>query len=174
MADLKKWALVLAVFGAGCGSKIPYLVHASNGKPVTTPQTLAGTFERIDQTTEDLSLSTDKPTVVIFSQDTCEACSEETDTLLSKLAHKTENPTRAHIYTVLVGAIIEDAVAWKQLHPVPWEVGIDTKSVLFGQYCSVHTVPCVVVYVPGKGIVLTENGEASFDTLTSLTGPWEE
>jgi hypothetical protein len=176
MANLRRSRLLLAFvlfIVSGCGKNLPFNLQSPAQGNVDPGNSLTGSFTRIDETTEDLTHSTDRPTILIFSQDTCQACGEEADSLLSHLAHPSANPSKAHLYTVLVGSYPEDAVAWKQLHPLPWEVGVDADSELFNHYCAIHTVPCVVVYLPNRGIVMRKNGEVGFDELTAITGNWE-
>jgi hypothetical protein len=167
-------ALFVSLILTACGSHLPYSLQSQSPGNVDSGNTLAGTFTRLDQTKEDLSASTDRPTVLIFSQDTCSVCAHEADALLLHLAHPSVNPSLVHLYTVLVGSTPEDASDWKHDHPVPWEVGIDPDQTLFKKYCSLHTVPCVIVYVPGKGIVMRHNGAVEFNDLTATTGKWEE
>lgn len=171
MADLMALVFALLMM-SGCGSKMPYLISPPATHAVTASG-LTGTFTTSDDTTEDLAKDSDLPTILIFGQDTCEACGDEATRLISALKNPSQAPTKIHLLTVLVGAIVDDAVDWKQLHQVPWTVGIDPEPSLFTQYCPDQTVPCEIVFVPGKGIVLRQNGPADNDTLIQLTGPWD-
>jgi hypothetical protein len=175
MGNLRTSAsLLILTLLTACGSHLPYSLQSQGQGNADSGNTLSGTFTRLDQSKEDLSASMDRPTILIFSQDTCSVCAHEADALLLHLARPSQNPTLVHLYTVLVGSNPDDASDWKHDHPVPWEVGIDPDSSLFKHYCSVHTVPCVVVYIPGKGIVMKHNGAVEFSDLTATTGKWEE
>ena len=159
---------------SGCGSHLPFVIHAGNPNQVKTSPGLTGQFQTTDQQNQDLSKSGDLPVVLIFSQDTCAACGVEAEALRGALKNPTTAPSLVHVFTILVGAVMADAIDWKDLHRVPWAVGTDLKSELFKQYCAEQTVPCIVVYVPEKGIVLRKNGSANLVELSGLTGPWED
>jgi hypothetical protein len=151
-----------------------YELSSARREPISRADGLGGRFVAIGGAELDLSNSNDRPTVIVFGQDTCSECAAEADSLRASLSDPTRSPELVHVYTVLVGATLEDAGYWHQDHPVPWTVGIDDdSSTLFGRYCAERTVPCVVVHVPGSGVVLSRNGRVSFAELTALTGPWE-
>ena len=159
---------------SACGSHLPFVIHSGDTNQVNPSAGLSGQFQTTDQQNQDLSRSGDLPVVLIFSQDTCAACGQEAESLRSALKNPAAPPDRVRVFTILVGAVMEDAIDWKNLHRVPWPVGTDLRSELFKQYCTEQTVPCIVVYVPRKGIVLRRNGPANLVELSQLTGPWED
>jgi hypothetical protein len=177
--------LALSFLLASCASRVPYdlsppkaalapLPIPSRGVTSSAPAPLVGSFLTTEKKTIDLSMETEKPVVLIFSQDTCTTCAAEADSLKKSLRHPQENPKSVNVFTVLVGAVAEDAVDWKSFHGIPWTVGIDPDSKLFRQYCNPLTVPCILVYLENQGIALQKNGITDFSELVSITGPWEE
>jgi hypothetical protein len=171
--DHLKWMLV-ALLVSACGSRLPYQVSAPQLHGAqSAPPALSGTFLTTDLATVDLSREGARPVVLIFSQDTCAACGQEADALRAALRHPTLVPANAGVYSILVGAVLDDAADWKSAHSVPWTVGMDPDNVLFKRYCATLTVPCSVVYLPGRGIVLQRNGGASLADFENLTGDWE-
>ena len=158
-----------------CGSKADYLVHQP---PPTTPpglkQFISGNLIATDDRTIDLSKDDGLPLVLIFSNDSCSTCAAEAEDIKKTLRIPTQGPTKIHLYTLLNGAIKADAVYWKNIHQIPWDVGYDENSTLFMKYCPDHTqIPCTLVQVPGQGVLLVHQGQTKIATIVSLTGPWE-
>ncbi len=183
MADLSLRALglivtVLALGAAGCASRLPYDVSDARARvPAAAPPggqapALTGEVRTSDGAMLDLATLSGGPTVLIFSQDTCAVCGREADHLREALGAAAHEPVNVRLVTILLGAILEDAQDWKALHRVPWTVAIDPQAQVVASYCAKLTVPCNVVYLPGQGIVLSKNGEASPEELQSLTGAW--
>ncbi len=111
-----------------------------------------------------------KPTLIIFAQDTCDVCGQETEMILSHLNNVQE--LKINIITILIGTILDDALWWVDLFEVPWQVGLDFQGKFFKQYCSQNTVPCMLIYDPNNGLVLRHHGEISFEQIQYYTGPW--
>lgn len=63
-----------------------------------------------------------KPRLIIFSQDTCLACAEETQHLVEEVGRRGGLPSRFEILTILVSTSLEDAQIWQQDYRVPWPV----------------------------------------------------
>lgn len=169
MGTLVRLILLLLL---GCGRQMDYLL--SEQSPLTKlTQNLSITAIDSNGDSFDVVEDAGKVTLLIFGQDTCIVCGEETEHFLGSLNNPLLAPTRINMVTLLVGAIVEDADYWKFIFDVPWKVGIDTTGEIFRQYCPLNTVPCIVVHDPLKGIVLRHHGAIDLDYLKSLTGPWE-
>lgn len=171
-----KKILALILFSmvlVSCGARLPYLLSNPTNNPVSPDNEIKGKFAVTDGSTIDLSALTDKPAVIIFSQDTCAACGQEADALTKDLGTlSAEVPSEVRVFTILVGGIIEDAIAFKSRHQLPWSVGVDTDASLFKSYCTSVTVPCNVVFLPKRGIVLRKSGTSELAELEALTGTW--
>jgi hypothetical protein len=167
---------ILLALAPGCASRLGYQV--SPARTHAAPPALAqahrldGRVGAIDGSWLELGDFSDRPAVLVFSQDTCAVCGHEADTLRDALAPAAQAPTNIHLITILVGAVAQDAQDWKQEHRVPWTVATDPDASVFAQYCVGTTVPCNVVFLPGQGIVLSRNAAMTPDDLKALTGPW--
>ena len=174
--DLVTILMALALLLApGCGSSLTYLVRSPAAKPAARPME-AVSAPRLDGrwvTTEgkrvDLA-AIESPIVLIFAQDTCIVCNHEADAIRKSLSDVKSPPKAVRIFTVLVGAEMQDAADWKADHAVPWEVGVDSSAALFKKTCDSPTVPCIVVQVPDRGIILRKIGSVSPRELQRLTG----
>ncbi len=113
-----------------------------------------------------------KPLVLIFAQDTCLACREESEMLVRNLASSGGAPTNVDLYTVLVGNILEDAQDFKQSLGILWSVGFQTGDSFFKSYCPSLTVPCVVVQTPAQGLIFQKSGKFEIEELEKYTGSW--
>lgn len=175
MAFLKFFALVAL---AGCGSD--WNVYLRKPKTRTTKQprpqeySLDGTFVTPDNARINLADDEGLPTVLVFSTDACLVCRHEAKAFRDSLADSTVAPTKIKLYSVLVGAIPEDATDWKDDLELPWTVGLDdAANTLYEKYCGGSQVPCTIVHVPSRGIVLSRIGEVTVAEIQALTGPWE-
>ncbi len=131
----------------------------------------------------DLADSVEKPLVLIFAQDTCVVCHGETEAIFTQLKNPTIPPSLVRIITVLVGADKAIAADWKNGvdwpwttgTAVPWEVAYQDDDSLFKSVCPGHPaqVPCLVIQMPGQGLVFQKVGETSIDAIKAVTGPWE-
>ncbi|MBF0360940.1 MAG: hypothetical protein HQK49_08005 [Oligoflexia bacterium] len=142
---------------------------STNEKFIFTQSFIDSTGAEVTITNKDDGL----PVVMIFAQETCSSCSHEVSEILASLKHPDSNPSKIHLFTILVGAVAEDAQNWKQSKEVPWRVGIDEDASIMRNYCPLDTVPCIVVHTSTKGIVLRHHGIYSIFDLKKLTGEWE-
>ena len=156
----------------GCGRSIP-VAELPPVKPIekTKGDVLSGVFTLIDGTTVDLEKQT-LPVVLIFASDTCITCAEETDVLVALFKEKGSHPTNVRMYTVMVGAILEDAEFWKEMFEVTWDVGLDPGDKLFRQYCPEGKTPCTLAYTPTTKSLVKFVGESSPELLQKETGTW--
>ncbi len=121
----------------------------------------------------DLNELISKNTFLIFAEQFCDTCIHETEIFIDHLNNKTQAPDKINMITVLVGGIEIDAQDFKDFNEVPWDVGYDENSELYKQYCSKDTVPCLVIFNPEKGIVLSQHGALALEQILELTGSWE-
>ncbi len=121
----------------------------------------------------ELSEDQDQKTLILFAQDTCQVCIQETKSILSKLKDPTMSPQNFRIYTILVGAEKETAIAWKKEHQVPWPVGFDPDADLFFTFSEEFEVPYALLHDPSKGIVYEARGHFNLNEIDSLIGKWE-
>jgi hypothetical protein len=178
---LKNGLVVSLLFMAtnGCAKRFPYQVSAPAQKKSTAPSAatkkfVSGTVIGTDGKPVNLSDYTSQPIVVIFAQDTCTTCLAETEEFRDSLSERTHEPAKVKVVSILVGAALDDAIDWKNLHSVPWTVTVDTGDPLFRSYCADGKVPCTVVQLPEQGIVFKRVGASSLAEITKLTGNWEK
>ena len=169
MAPLK--ILLVFILLASCGRQMDYIL--SEQPIVKLTDNLSVTAIDSDGNSFKVAADPSKVTLLIFGQDTCIVCGEETEHFVASLADPMVAPSKINMVTLLVGAIVEDADYWKFIFDVPWKVGVDTNGQIFKKYCPLNTVPCIIVHDPAKGIVLRHHGAIDINYLKSLTGPWE-
>lgn len=168
----KKLWLLAWVLVAGCGQNVPV-----TKKPVVEEKQKAqaakfeGKFTAIDNEAIDLSKS-DQPFVLIFASDTCATCTAETRALGKLFNEKGGLPVNVDLYTILIGALVEDAQDWKDYLSVRWTVGIDPGDQLFRQYCQEALTPCVLVFNHINGKITKFIGESGPEELQKESGEW--
>jgi peroxiredoxin len=169
---LLRWITLIGVFWGiqGCGVHLDSVLQS----PIRQFDQLNAALNiRVPSTTEEtisLDSQLDKPAVIIFAQDTCDVCGHETEMILSHLS--SQQQLKISIVTILIGTTMDDARWWQEMFEVSWPVGVDYKGEYFKQYCPENTVPCMLIYKPGEGVVFTQHGEVSYETIYSYTGPW--
>ncbi len=145
--------------------------HTPNPNQPIVP--LAGEFLTTDGQKIDLDKVKDKPTIILFAQETCSVCIEEhleIQTLIEENGLTLEN---VNLYTVLVGAYPEDAEYWAEGYNFPWPVGYDQNLELFSKYFRLgSTVPTAIVGTPSQGLVYSHIGKTSKTELEKYTGKW--
>lgn len=128
----------------------------------TIPSALTGEVVTTGGGTVDLSEETLNPRLLIFAQETCEVCREET--IAFKASYAEVQAKNLEIITVLVGSLKEDALAWKSADnwedssEVPWIVGYELQPLLFSELCPNSGTPCSLLQLPNKGVVLKRSG----------------
>jgi hypothetical protein len=170
MAIIRALPLIFILL-TGCGQKLDYLLKDSTRSTSELQHTLKVVVRSSLGTTLDLSLDRKKTTLLIFGQDTCNVCGEETERILASLQNG-ELPTQINIVTILIGATELDALDWQEMFEVSWPVGYDTTGAHFKDLCPEDTVPCLIVNRPDKGIVLRHHGAMSIDEIKEYTGQW--
>lgn len=116
----------------------------------------------------DLRVDGGRPTVLLFAQDSCATCAEETRVWKSHLTARPERLAAINLYTVLVGADAVDAEDWNRAHDIPWKLGIDRELSLFQRFFAIgRPVPSVVVFSPQAGILLRDSREVAPDEVFS-------
>lgn len=153
----------------GCGAGLPNRLE--NGNNENIPQSLSGAFTAISGQTLDLSGGQD-PIVLIFASDTCAICREEAQELVAYFNARGRPPTNTRFFSILVGAIREDAEIWQQELAVSWPVGFQEGDSTFRAFCPRGQTPCVVTSNPRTGFLRSRSGKVSIQTLEEETGPW--
>jgi cytochrome oxidase Cu insertion factor (SCO1/SenC/PrrC family) len=154
-----------------CGVHLDSVLKSPNKQVEELSNTLSFTVPSTKGTILDISDYLDKPTLIMFAQDTCETCGHETEMIVAKL-NELGGSRNVNIITILVGTTLDDALWWEELFEVSWPVGFDHKAELFQNYCPERTVPCSIIVLPMKGIVYRGHGEISFEKISYYTGPW--
>ncbi len=130
----------------------PLVTHESPD----TPRELSGVVSLSDGRSIDLRASRGTPRLLVFAQEFCEVCLEETAAF--REAYPQVEARDIELVTVLVGSPREDAVAWKDEHQVPWDVGYDPGLRLKNRLCPNAGTPCSLLELPGRGVVLKRVG----------------
>lgn len=157
MKAIKSLFLVLFTTSCLASNLSPKKVETS-----FTPAEISGVVSITDGSTISLDEIDAQPLLLIFAQETCEVCREET--LGFKAAFDEATSKNLRIVTVLVGSIREDAVDWKSADnwedgvEVPWSVGFEIQPQLFAQLCPNSGTPCSLLQLPGKGVILKHSG----------------
>ncbi|HLE09865.1 MAG: hypothetical protein A2504_10895 [Bdellovibrionales bacterium RIFOXYD12_FULL_39_22] len=185
MDILKKSLFLLAMgafFFAGCGANLRYKAEKPKNEVVGGEDNLRPNEDEryvlnykvsnLDGGTIDLADDDKKFSILLFSTDTCETCVEETQAILQALQDRESPPANINLLTILVAVYPEDAIWWRDIHKIPWAIGLDEQAKLFKLLCAENTVPCIVVNDPAKGIVLRHHGIYSVDKLKEITGKW--
>ncbi len=177
METMKKLSLfLLSGLVAGCG--VTQRVQIGPVRPALTdsptPIFVSGVLPLTDGSNLDLNTLSRSPLVLIFASDTCDVCAAEVKAIRESLTKPNEAPNRVAVVNAVVSVRQDDAAQWKLDHRIPWSVGFDEKLALFKQWCGPGSVPCTVVQVPERGIVLTHRGEITPAELEKLTGPLEK
>lgn len=110
--------------------------------------------------------------VLIFAADTCRTCSKEAKHFAEEFQRRGGPPKNITFATILIGAYLEDADAWRLRHDVSWDVGIDDGDPLFRQHCIGQT-PCVLTISDSGKVIQSRTGEVSLEILEEETGPWQ-
>lgn len=131
---------------------------------------LEGKFLSSNGDVFDLQEIQNKNTVLIFAQETCAVCIEETKVIKKYLTN--HEVTKINLYTLLVGADEEISQEWMANYGVTWTVGYDENLELFNRYCPDKLTPCVLIQDVQKGIVLQKSGSQNISDLIKLSGPW--
>lgn len=140
---------------------------ASNISPLeqgisASPAELSGQVTSTEGLVIDLGQERNHPFLLVFAQETCEVCREET--IEFKADYQRMLDKNVEIVTVLVGSLEEDALAWKSAdnwddqNEVPWSVGFELRPTLFSALCPNSGTPCSLLQLPGKGVVLKRSG----------------
>jgi hypothetical protein len=163
----------------GCANSFPYQISSPAPIHSTSPASMSKEYvsgEVVGTDRQSLILNTFNhlPMVIVFAQDTCTTCRAETLEFRDSLAARTREPSQIKLVTILVGATADDAVDWKETNQVPWTVAIDGGDLLFRRYCGGGKVPCTLVQLPDKGIVLQKVGASSVAEIKEITGDWEK
>lgn len=181
MENLERYYLIILLgLLSSCGVHQKFILSEGAGlkdtpsvAPTGDKEFLAGKLRVGDQTV-DLGGLTSKPLVLLFASDTCEICLAESLAIRRSLPDPTKAPTRVGLFTAIVAVGSSDAFAWKKENKIPWPVGHDEKLELFKKWCGGGSVPCTIVQMPDRGIVLRHKGELSTAEIQKLIGPWEE
>lgn len=176
MGNLISLVLGLLMLTA-CAKNLPASLEkgvspGSNDPEGNSPQFIHGSFVTSEGLTIVLNELLQKPLVLIFAQDTCLACREESEMLVKTLASLGGVPVNIDLYSILVGNILEDAQDFKQSLGIPWSVGFQTGDSFFKSYCPSLTVPCVVVQTPTQGLIFQKSGKFEIEELEKYTGSW--
>ena len=167
-----KLLMVALIFSINACSRVGYVVHEPAQSHLDLNQFVSGILVGSDDKKIDLGKTDGLPLVLIFSNDSCSTCAAEAEDIKKALYPATQ-PTKIHLYTELNGAIKDDAVYWKKIHNIPWDVGYDENSNLFMKYCTDHTlIPCTVIQMPSQGIVLVHQGQMDTGAIQKITGAW--
>lgn len=191
MGNISFLVLLLFLF-IGCAKKQPTIldpgyspttikpspVDSGKDKPIdsTNPQAplyFKGEFQSSQGHWIDLQSEVTKPVIIIFSQESCLVCRKEAqviNTYFEKMGHL---PTNIQIYTLLVGAYLEDTHNFKEELGISWTVGYQESDELFRSYCPAGKVPCVIVQTPEAGFVFQKTGEFSIEEIEQITGTWK-
>ncbi|MCB0366591.1 MAG: hypothetical protein H6624_05950 [Bdellovibrionaceae bacterium] len=163
---------LILIASFACGRSIP-VAQLPPTKPVEKVKgdILKGVFTLIGGQKVDLEAET-QPVVLIFASDTCLTCAEETEVLVALFKDKGSLPTNVKLYTILVGAIEEDAVFWREMFEVTWQVGLDPGDSLFRQYCPEGKTPCTLAYHPDNKSLVKFVGASTPEGLQKETGTW--
>jgi len=112
-----------------------------------------------------------KPRLIVFSQDTCLACAEETQHMLEEVQRRGGLPSRFEIFTLLIGTALEDAQIWRDDFRIPWPVFV-AGSEFFLNYCRDGLVPCLVYETPISGVERQHTGVLAPSERDVWTGDW--
>ena len=153
----------------GCGAGLPNRLESGNIDNI--PQSLSGAFTAISGQTFDFRADQD-PIVLIFASDTCAICREEARELVAYFNLRGRAPSNTRFFSILVGAIREDAEIWQQELAVNWPVGIQEGDATFRAFCPRGQTPCVITSNPRTGFIRSRSGKVPIQTLEEETGPW--
>ena len=160
--------ILLSVLLVGCGSSLPGKIGDASE---TKTSSVSGTV-RLIGTSQELDLrAANRSMVLIFASDSCVVCAREADHFVAEFADRGGHPSNITFLTIMVGAFLEDAIAWRDFHRIPWPMAIDDGDSLFRTACT-GTTPCVLTVAPNGQIIRTRTGEVSLTDLEEETGPW--
>ena len=174
MQILKSIVLAAAIISSSsCSKSFTHIVSSGNfsgseliGKPIVgSHMTTEGSilnFENI----------TDKPLLLMISEEFCIPCNEEAEELRDHL--KGEKPRTIHIVTSLAGATQQDAIDWKNIRDIPWTVISDENLKVLKAYCPDFGTPCILIQRPGEGVVkYVGQQKLPISEIEAFTGPIE-
>ena len=170
MGDIAKIFLsILTISQAGCARFIDRAQPLSFSERQTVGELIHGRYESLSG---DMNLISDegRPFILFLVSDSCSVCRAEALGLSQDF--QTEGvPANVRLLSLLIGAIRDDALDWRDELQVQWEVGLDIGNEIFQRYCPENKTPCVLVQANGKLTKLI--GEHSRAQLEELTGKWE-
>jgi peroxiredoxin len=142
--------------------KPPVSDENKSDQPDVPPQEELFYFQGIFQTSDgkwvELNNKILKPTVIIFSQESCMVCRKEAKALVEHFKKMGKQPSNIDLYTLLTSAYLEDTENFKKDLEISWTVGLQESDDLFKAYCPANKVPCVIVQTPARGYVFQNDG----------------
>lgn len=169
--------VAIAVTGFGCGSRMSRSIGSSIPAGKSDPELgvyLEETLTESGGASIPLSEFKDRPLILLFASDLCGSCNEEIRELIAALKDPTVEPEKVRLQSILLGSDAIYAEKWKRKRQMPWSVAVDPGDALFRKSCPELQTPCVLVQLPGKGVVFQKVGIVPASDLQSMTGPWEE
>jgi hypothetical protein len=160
--------ILLSLLLTGCGSSLPGKIGENADAKASS---VSGKVSLVGSTQElDLG-STNRAMVLIFASDSCVVCAREADHFVAEFAKRGGYPSNITFLTIMVGAFLEDAIAWRDFHRITWPLAIDNGDTLFRTACT-GTTPCVLTVAPNRQIIRVRTGEVNLSNLEEETGPW--
>lgn len=166
------WFLLCLVSVTSCGLALREDGDQKNGGNQDLGQgLLSGQFQSISGTTVDLEADSNFSQILMFVSETCIICRRETEGLVAHLS-AIGRPVNIKFYSLMIGAIPEDAEDWADELGVSWSIGIDGGDRLFRAYCPELKTPCVLLRNSETKQISKLIGEHSLQKWQSLTGEW--
>ncbi len=174
MEILKIFSTGILFFLVGCGSNLTPRTAPENN--VTGFKVPATTVTQIDDTPYTIPVISNKPRIFIFASELCLTCQDEHKILRDIMSnHSGLHPNNVEILTIMVEAFTnDDSIGFVDKTGIQWDPYYQAGDQLKNDLCGVKTIsyPCVVIELPGKGVVFKQTGGASIEVLQSKTGAW--
>ncbi len=174
MEILKIFSTGVLFFMFSCGSNIAPRIAPENN--VTGFKVPATTVTQIDDMPYTIPAISNKPRIFIFALEFCATCQAEHIILRDIMAnHSGLRPNNVEILTIMVQANTnDDSIGFVSKTGIQWDPYYQVGDQLKNDLCGEKTVifPCVVVELPGQGVVFQKIGGASIEELQSKTGVW--
>lgn len=139
---------------------------------------LDGSFSTPQGGSQTLGSLNDKPLILFFVGEFCQACIKETSAL-KKMIQDRGAVSRLRFATVMLDGIPEDIEPWFQvLEPQTvtassdWLLGVDSDRQLFSQYFNSFVTPSILYFDPQTRILKRWQQAISLEQLEKETQSW--
>jgi hypothetical protein len=84
---------------------------------------------------------------------------------------------KVQMVTIMVGSYESDRERvdrWGAKNGAFWPLLTDGNGMLFAKYCRENIFPCVVIFMPEKGMVYSKNAKVGVGEIKSVVGDWNQ